>query len=819
MDRRSLAAHFAEEKLSTLREPVQEHSHLFCSSVSEHLTQWLACGRHWVSVCSVKSVQVSRKEEESGDQERNDPQTRHSLFQSRGDFPPVVLSCIVVMLVMGLRLSLCTAGVLQLLSATGSIFSASGGCEERHCFRHVPRQAFPVSSPNAHLALSLQLTSESKTFWRVAEELSWSEALKYCRWHHTDLADLHSMSSIRALYSLTSSHEAWIGLFFDVHLGGLRWSGGSSFSALAWGSLLTFREGLCATLYSITFLPSLGAAWCAARRPFICYFDPTVRPHTLLEPVLSLTATPKPALLHALLRSDHGDDAQAKYTPLFSAPYGVALSLFLAEFKGLQGLGCGEGGLYSVAHGPGEEKPPGGCRCRALEPQGSLLSAVGTSFGPADAMKGRVSAGPFPQQVSPEPSELSSGTLGPSTSASAGPPAPQPRGTASLSPPAHVPIPLDGGPWTLPVTTQNMSFGPAPPASSPTPTPSPTELVHWRSPTVPQGVTETPLASTSSPTPGPAPPEDSGTQGGPGRPQEDAAGPSLGSTPGASAHLGVAATPGAATSSGSRGAEPPGKKKAPRSLGAQEAQLCSKEQTCAGKGQPRARPQARRQLAGRHGLGVTATPGAATSSGSSGAEPPGTEESTAEPWSSGSSAVLQRTNVRRKGPAQSQAAGPETAGSRPWPDTAVTSERSGTNMTGTAPATQAQHWSSANHPESTEKTPAPKPVLHHHVAPMVSSGHSLTAKNVKFSDGNEIMCLDPGQLFGILKADFLIPVLMDPEDMKDQFLSEVRLLSSNSDQSDDLTRQSHPVKANNGEIVLKNELICCHCHPSGSGSS
>lgn len=106
----------------------------------------------------------------------------------------------------------------------------------------------------------------------MAEELSWSEALKYCRWHHTDLADLHSMSSIRALYSLTSSHEAWIGLFFDVRLGGLRWSGGSSFSALAWGSLPTFREGLCATLYSITFLPSLGAAWCAARRPFICYF-------------------------------------------------------------------------------------------------------------------------------------------------------------------------------------------------------------------------------------------------------------------------------------------------------------------------------------------------------------------------------------------------------------------------------------------------------------------------------------------------------------------------------------------------------------------
>ena len=121
----------------------------------------------------------------------------------------------------------------------------------------------------------MQLTSDGKTFWRVAEELSWPEALGYCRLHHSDLADLHSMSgwsSIKALYSLTSSHEAWVGLFFDVRLGGLRWSSGSSFSASVWGSLPTFREGLCATLYSITFLPSLGAAWCTARRPFIGYY-------------------------------------------------------------------------------------------------------------------------------------------------------------------------------------------------------------------------------------------------------------------------------------------------------------------------------------------------------------------------------------------------------------------------------------------------------------------------------------------------------------------------------------------------------------------
>lgn len=43
--------------------------------------------------------------------------------------------------------------------------------------------------------------------------------------------------------------------------------------------------------------------------------------------------------------------------------------------------------------------------------------------------------------------------------------------------------------------------------------------------------------------------------------------------------------------------------------------------------------------------------------------------------------------------------------------------------------------------------------------------------------------------------------------MKDQFLSEVRLLSSNSDQSDDLTMQSHPIKANTWRNSL-GKLAC-----------
>ncbi|XP_053462481.1 putative C-type lectin domain family 20 member A [Nycticebus coucang] len=66
---------------------------------------------------------------------------------------------------------------------------------------------------------------------------------------------------------------------------------------------------------------------------------------------------------------------------------------------------------------------------------------------------------------------------------------------------------------------------------------------------------------------------------------------------------------------------------------------------------------------------------------------------------------------------------------------AITSLRNGTDIKNTATTAEAQHLSS----ESTEKTSAPK----------------------------------SGYPFGILKADFIIPTQMDPEEMKDQFLREI----------------------------------------------
>ncbi|XP_031242009.1 putative C-type lectin domain family 20 member A isoform X2 [Mastomys coucha] len=122
----------------------------------------------------------------------------------------------------------------------------------------------------------------------------------YCRDHYTDLADLQSMNSLAsivAVYSYTSSTQAWIGLFYDVSISGLSWSSGSTFSMPTWSNLPVFRDGLCATLYSWLSIPALGAASCTDQKPFICYLDPAIGHDTsLVSPVKKdLTTLPEEA--------------------------------------------------------------------------------------------------------------------------------------------------------------------------------------------------------------------------------------------------------------------------------------------------------------------------------------------------------------------------------------------------------------------------------------------------------------------------------------------------------------------------------------------
>ncbi|XP_076797104.1 putative C-type lectin domain family 20 member A [Arvicanthis niloticus] len=152
-----------------------------------------------------------------------------------------------------------------------------------------------IASP----APALQLVSNSKTFHRVDEPRTWREAMWYCQEHYTDLADLQSMNSlanIMAVYSYTSSIQAWIGLFYDVRISGLSWSSGSTFTMPTWSTLPVFREGVCATLYSWYRVPALGAASCTDQKPFICYFDPAVGHRiSLVSPVKDLITLPEEA--------------------------------------------------------------------------------------------------------------------------------------------------------------------------------------------------------------------------------------------------------------------------------------------------------------------------------------------------------------------------------------------------------------------------------------------------------------------------------------------------------------------------------------------
>ncbi|XP_051041704.1 putative C-type lectin domain family 20 member A [Phodopus roborovskii] len=149
------------------------------------------------------------------------------------------------------------------------------------------------------LGNALQLVSSSKTFYRVDEPRTWREAMWYCQEHYTDLADLQSMNSpvsIMVVYSYISSTQAWIGLFYDVRISGLSWSSGSIFTTPTWSVLPAFQDGICATLYSLTTVPVLGAASCTAKKPFICYYDPAVGHRIfLVSPLEELTTLPKEA--------------------------------------------------------------------------------------------------------------------------------------------------------------------------------------------------------------------------------------------------------------------------------------------------------------------------------------------------------------------------------------------------------------------------------------------------------------------------------------------------------------------------------------------
>lgn len=113
------------------------------------------------------------------------------------------------------------------------------------------------------------------TFKRFDQRMTWLAALLYCRSHHTDLADLQTVTDEagkEALKSVTSETEAWIGLYFSAASRSLSWSSDLGASIPTWLQVPKFGAGLCAGLRTYAhYSPRVYSAVCSSLQPFICF--------------------------------------------------------------------------------------------------------------------------------------------------------------------------------------------------------------------------------------------------------------------------------------------------------------------------------------------------------------------------------------------------------------------------------------------------------------------------------------------------------------------------------------------------------------------
>ncbi|XP_058165298.1 putative C-type lectin domain family 20 member A [Dasypus novemcinctus] len=639
-------------------------------------------------------------------------------------------------------------------------------------------------------AAALKVEGSGKTFERVEEARSWPDALEHCRRLHTDLADLqslYSLTAVKTIYSIMSSTEAWVGLYFNTETLDLSWSSGSTFTGLQWSPAPALEAGLCATLYTQYAVPRLGAASCSAQKHFICYYDPTVGHRISTEPLPRTTPTPQTAVVQigqqtflryervmtwsgALLycRGHHTDLADLQNVTDEEGK--KALKSITSEIEAWVGLYFNAGSRsLSWSSDLGTSIPNwlqvptfdtglcAGLRTYArFDPR--IYSVVCSSLQPFicfyDPAIGHRTSAEFPMLFLTPSSEVTM-RVDPSH---CGQPAPGPRATRPRAaegsralllvlagtgghsqarkgcgslPPPRVPQRPRPESWALgrgsgrgdPMETSSAALGTsASPAGASQGLTSAVRL--------PQRVTPEP-AEPAADTRGSRAPSPSADAASPG----SASGPALGPRP--SPLPAQSASPGPA---------PPGSPSAsqqvPGSALALTLSLAAGPESPASPIPERWLETPREAVASLGSTrGASAHPGSVTSSRPGGSEAAGSslgaEESAFAPPGPGSRTVLSRTTAPPAPAAPSPASARETAGNRA--ETAVTS-RSSTDIRDTAAATQAHLLSSSNHLESQEKTTAS----------------------------------ESGQPFGILKADFNIPSLRNPEDMKDEFLREIQ---------------------------------------------
>ncbi|XP_045898908.1 macrophage mannose receptor 1-like [Micropterus dolomieu] len=114
-------------------------------------------------------------------------------------------------------------------------------------------------------------TNQSNEFKMIENQMTWPQAQKYCREHHTDLVSgLNQAMLIRNI----TSERTWIGLFRDTW----RWSDGSSSSFRSSDlKLFTNQEGnkKCA-MAELNGSGKWDSDDCSKTKPFFCYEDKVI---------------------------------------------------------------------------------------------------------------------------------------------------------------------------------------------------------------------------------------------------------------------------------------------------------------------------------------------------------------------------------------------------------------------------------------------------------------------------------------------------------------------------------------------------------------
>ncbi|XP_046285918.1 putative C-type lectin domain family 20 member A [Marmota monax] len=381
------------------------------------------------------------------------------------------------------------------------------------------------------------------TFMRFEQVMTWTSALKYCRSHYTDLADLQTVTDEagqQALKSVTKETEAWIGLYFNAKTRSLNWSSDLGASIPSWLLVPKFDRGLCAGLRAYSkYDPQVYTVVCSSLQPFICFYDSVTGHRELAEmpPLLSASSsdvtvgtTPRPSIA-----------SEGRPPPGLAKAQGLTQGSSLHRFWRHPGptLACGwvlEGVLVSA------------------DPTVVFSPALGTSLSPAGTLQDQVTA-EWPQK----PGSLQPTTQVPETPML--PPQQAPRCPKGQCQQALWQTP---GPWEVPPiprrgsgsTAQSVSLDFEPLSLTPAGLASP------GSPSIPQEMAKTSLVTTGS-IGDPVPWGDSITHGGLVTLQVVTEDPSLDSTRDAPEAPTSAGPPGSSTFTWSFGSEPLGSSSGP----------------------------------------------------------------------------------------------------------------------------------------------------------------------------------------------------------------------------------------------------------------